>query len=302
MVNGRQKACSLQKRDKRAAASAAKKAALNSSQPDSSEGMQGSSSNAKKRRTTHHFLAEQPENLTWPQPKPKPAYRLKLVVPKEPPVQPVDTEPHHAPSPESVHSDITPPPSVSQEELVSARHVATALFQRLNDHRSPQKKDAIHLELDEEMSKIQVKSFSASRLQKNTSEPKKAAAPTLLQTAIMSPALHLIPPRKCRPPSWKRDRLLPSPNDSALFVWTTFLHGYCSDVTRTLPLPAESTNPDIHLRMWNFVHSAQRIAFQIVRVGVVAKRVDEALRLFLGLAGYATYLTLSWAWHLFGGP
>ncbi len=38
-------------------------------------------------------------------------------------------------------------------------------------------------------------------------------------------------------------------------------------------------------------HSAQHIAFQTAHAGVVAKRVDEAPRLFLGLAGYAKYFT-----------
>ncbi|KAK0474943.1 peptidase M24, structural domain-containing protein [Armillaria novae-zelandiae] len=43
--------------------------------------------------------------------------------------------------------------------------------------------------------------------------------------------------------------------------------------------------------MCNFVHSAQNIAFQTSRTGVVAKRADEASRLFLGLAEYAKYFT-----------
>ncbi|KAK0434058.1 peptidase M24, structural domain-containing protein [Desarmillaria tabescens] len=73
------------------------------------------------------------------------------------------------------------------------------------------------------------------------------------------------------------------PQDFALF---DSLHGYWSDVTRTLALPA-STIPDIHLQIWNFVHSAQNIAFGTAHAGVVAKRVDEATRLFLGLTGYA---------------
>ncbi|KAK0185836.1 peptidase M24, structural domain-containing protein [Armillaria mellea] len=85
------------------------------------------------------------------------------------------------------------------------------------------------------------------------------------------------------------DRRL-GPGDFALFDCTASLHGYWSDVTRTLALPA-STIPDTHLQIWNFVHSAQNIAFQTARAGVVAKRVDEAPRLFLGLAGYAKYFT-----------
>ncbi|KAK0434911.1 peptidase M24, structural domain-containing protein [Armillaria borealis] len=78
------------------------------------------------------------------------------------------------------------------------------------------------------------------------------------------------------------------PDDFALFDCTVSLHGYWSDVTCTLALPASSI-PDTH----NFVHSAQYIAFQTAHAGVpvVAKRVDEAPRLFLGLAGYAKYFT-----------
>ncbi|SJL04703.1 uncharacterized protein ARMOST_08073 [Armillaria ostoyae] len=80
------------------------------------------------------------------------------------------------------------------------------------------------------------------------------------------------------------------PDDFALFDCTASLHGYWSNVTRTLALPA-STILDTHLQIWNFVHSAQNIAFQTAHAGVVTKRVDEAPRLFLGLAGYAKYFT-----------
>ncbi|KAK0429597.1 peptidase M24, structural domain-containing protein [Armillaria borealis] len=83
------------------------------------------------------------------------------------------------------------------------------------------------------------------------------------------------------------DRRL-GPDDFALFDCTASLHGYWSDVTRTLALPA-STIPKTHTQIWNFVHSTQNIAFQTAHAGVVTKRVDEAPRLFLGLAGYAKY-------------
>ncbi|KAK0458508.1 peptidase M24, structural domain-containing protein [Desarmillaria tabescens] len=79
-------------------------------------------------------------------------------------------------------------------------------------------------------------------------------------------------------------------DEFALFDCTASLHGYWSDVTRTLALPA-STIPDTHIQIWNFAHSAQHIAFGTAHAGVVAKRVDEASRLFLGLAGYAEYFT-----------
>ncbi|PBK87488.1 hypothetical protein ARMGADRAFT_1085512 [Armillaria gallica] len=98
---------------------------------------------------------------------------------------------------------------------------------------------------------------------------------------LMTPAPHLIPPRKCRLPHGS------GTDDFALFDCTASLHGYWSDITRTLALPTSTT----HLHIWNFVHSAQHIAFRTAYASVVTKRVDEAPRLFLGLAGYAKYFT-----------
>lgn len=43
--------------------------------------------------------------------------------------------------------------------------------------------------------------------------------------------------------------------------------------------------------MCNFVHSAQNITFQTAGAGIVAKPVNEAPRLFLGLAKYEKYCT-----------
>ncbi|PBK87502.1 Creatinase/aminopeptidase [Armillaria gallica] len=79
---------------------------------------------------------------------------------------------------------------------------------------------------------------------------------------------------------------------TAASTLTTLPHstGYRSEVTRTLALLA-FTIPDTHLQIWNFAHSAQNIAFQTVYAGVVAEHVDDAPRLFLGLAGYAKYFT-----------
>ncbi|KAG7453006.1 Creatinase/aminopeptidase [Guyanagaster necrorhizus] len=82
------------------------------------------------------------------------------------------------------------------------------------------------------------------------------------------------------------------PDDFALFDCTASLHGYWSDVTRTVALPrGVSTIPSTHLQIWNAVRTAQRIAFETARAGVLAKRVDEAPRLFFSLAGYAKYFT-----------
>ncbi len=63
-----------------------------------------------------------------------------------------------------------------------------------------------------------------------------------------------------------------------------------SDVTRIPALPT-STIPDTHIQIWNFVHLILHITSQTAHAGMVAKRVDEAPRLFLGLAGYAKYFT-----------
>ncbi|KAK0429595.1 Creatinase/aminopeptidase [Armillaria borealis] len=71
---------------------------------------------------------------------------------------------------------------------------------------------------------------------------------------------------------------------------TASLHGYWSNVTRTIALSA-FTIPDTYLQIWNFVHSAQHIVFQTAHADAVAKCVDKALRLFLGLVGYAKYFT-----------
>ncbi|KAK0228028.1 hypothetical protein IW262DRAFT_1490146 [Armillaria fumosa] len=97
----------------------------------------------------------------------------------------------------------------------------------------------------------------------------------------------LIPPRKMVSSHGSgTDRRL-GPDEFALFDYTASLHGYWSDFTRTLALLASTIPKSTHLQMCNFFHSAQNIAFQTARTGVVAKRVDEAPRLFLGLAEYA---------------
>ncbi|KAK0458503.1 peptidase M24 [Desarmillaria tabescens] len=92
------------------------------------------------------------------------------------------------------------------------------------------------------------------------------------------------------PHSEKTPPSLTEAAQTALFDCTASLHGYWSDVTRTLALLA-FTIPNTHIQIWNFVHSAQNIAFGTAHAGVVAKCVDEAPRLFLGLAGYAKYFT-----------
>ncbi|PBK64523.1 Creatinase/aminopeptidase [Armillaria solidipes] len=56
------------------------------------------------------------------------------------------------------------------------------------------------------------------------------------------------------------------PDECASLDCTSSLYGYRSDVARTLALPA-STIPKTHLQIWNFVHSAQHIAFQAAHAG-----------------------------------
>ncbi|KAG6845226.1 hypothetical protein H0H87_012218 [Tephrocybe sp. NHM501043] len=85
------------------------------------------------------------------------------------------------------------------------------------------------------------------------------------------------------------DRVLGA-SDFALFDCTGSLHGYYSDVTRTVALPG-ATIPDDHLEIWNNVHAAQTAALEAAQAGVLAKSVDEAARLFLVGKGYASYFT-----------
>ncbi|KAG6917790.1 hypothetical protein DXG01_001062 [Tephrocybe rancida] len=79
-------------------------------------------------------------------------------------------------------------------------------------------------------------------------------------------------------------------SDFALFDCTGSLHGYYSDVTRTVALPG-ATIPDEHRNIWDYVHAAQTAALQTARAGVLTKRVDEAARSFLAGKGYALYFT-----------
>jgi len=85
------------------------------------------------------------------------------------------------------------------------------------------------------------------------------------------------------------DRTL-GPSDFALFDCTASLHGYYSDVTRTVALP-DSNIPAEHKHIWNQVHSAQTIALRAARKGILTGNVDEAARSFLAVEGYDSYFT-----------
>ncbi|KAG6832685.1 hypothetical protein H0H92_012257 [Tricholoma furcatifolium] len=85
------------------------------------------------------------------------------------------------------------------------------------------------------------------------------------------------------------DRIL-NASDFVLFDCTGSLHGYYSDVTRTVALP-ESVISAEHREIWDSVHAAQTAALHAARAGVLTRNVDEAARLSLADAGYASYFT-----------
>ncbi|KAF8654240.1 hypothetical protein AX16_003761 [Volvariella volvacea WC 439] len=85
------------------------------------------------------------------------------------------------------------------------------------------------------------------------------------------------------------DRVLGS-SDFALFDCTASLHGYWSDITRTVALP-ESQIPKEHLQIWSHVHDAQIVALRSAGSGALTSQVDEAARGYLGKLGYAEYFT-----------
>ncbi|KAJ7470282.1 Creatinase/aminopeptidase [Mycena latifolia] len=83
------------------------------------------------------------------------------------------------------------------------------------------------------------------------------------------------------------DRML-GKTDFALFDCTASLHGYQSDVTRTVALPG-SDIPSEHLNIWHDVHSAQNAAVSTAHDGVVAAEVDKAARASLRNSKYFTH-------------
>ncbi|KAF4578528.1 hypothetical protein EYR36_000335 [Pleurotus pulmonarius] len=78
--------------------------------------------------------------------------------------------------------------------------------------------------------------------------------------------------------------------DFALFDCTGQLHGYWSDVTRTLALPS-SRIPAAHLAIWHHVHAAQALARAAIAPGALTSHPDTAARAHLAQAGYAQYFT-----------
>jgi Xaa-Pro aminopeptidase len=68
------------------------------------------------------------------------------------------------------------------------------------------------------------------------------------------------------------------------------LHGYCSDMTRTLYVGRPGAEDR---RLYQSVREAQQAATEVVRAGVRAGQVDRAARQVLGRAGFARYFTHS---------
>ncbi|KAK7023955.1 peptidase-M24 domain-containing protein [Favolaschia claudopus] len=77
-------------------------------------------------------------------------------------------------------------------------------------------------------------------------------------------------------------------NDFALFDCTAGLHGYKSDVTRTVALDG-SEIPDDHLEIWRQVHTAQTEAIATAHAGTIAAQVDKAARASLNNSKHFTH-------------
>ncbi|KAJ7445714.1 Creatinase/aminopeptidase [Mycena galericulata] len=76
--------------------------------------------------------------------------------------------------------------------------------------------------------------------------------------------------------------------DFALFDCTASLHGYQSDVTRTVALPGFEI-PDEHKKIWHDVRSAQNAAISTAHEGVIAAEVDARARASLRNSKYFTH-------------
>ncbi|KAJ3510588.1 hypothetical protein NLJ89_g4588 [Agrocybe chaxingu] len=85
------------------------------------------------------------------------------------------------------------------------------------------------------------------------------------------------------------DRTL-AESDFALFDCTASLHGYWSDVTRTVSLGPSYLSAR-QREIWEHVHAAQRVALSVARNGTRTRLVDEEVRKTLKSQGYGQYFT-----------
>ncbi|KJA18571.1 hypothetical protein HYPSUDRAFT_45097 [Hypholoma sublateritium FD-334 SS-4] len=86
------------------------------------------------------------------------------------------------------------------------------------------------------------------------------------------------------------DRTLAA-SDFALFDCTASLHGYYSDVTRTVALSAHAPLSATQTAIWARVRAAQGAALHAARNGTLARAVDAAARGALAADGLARYFT-----------
>jgi Xaa-Pro dipeptidase len=83
------------------------------------------------------------------------------------------------------------------------------------------------------------------------------------------------------------DRALRS-GDLVLFDWGARIDGYYSDITRTFVM--EDVNPELE-QIAKFVYDANQAGREIVKPGIPAKDVDQAVRQVIESAGYGDYFT-----------
>ncbi|KXN90533.1 hypothetical protein AN958_04205 [Leucoagaricus sp. SymC.cos] len=79
-------------------------------------------------------------------------------------------------------------------------------------------------------------------------------------------------------------------SDFALFDCTATLHGYWSDVTRTVALPSSQIS-SLHLQVWKSVSRAQLVAGLAAHAGVEARSIDRLARVMLSVEGLEKYFT-----------
>ncbi|KAJ3982700.1 Creatinase/aminopeptidase [Lentinula detonsa] len=79
-------------------------------------------------------------------------------------------------------------------------------------------------------------------------------------------------------------------SDFALFDCVGHLHGYFSDVTRTVALP-ETRIPAENRAIWGDVLFAQTVASRVAVAGAITQDVDASARTFLELTGRGAYFT-----------
>jgi Xaa-Pro aminopeptidase len=96
-------------------------------------------------------------------------------------------------------------------------------------------------------------------------------------------------PRSALPHGVASAALIP-PRGFVILDFGVILHGYCSDMTRTVHVGKISAGGR---RMYNAVREAQQAAVDAVRAGVACGQVDRAARNALRRAGLARYFTHS---------